>query len=141
MDNMKKNMKDIQDNIIKDFSKFDDWFDTYEYIINRGKAHDFDESSRSEDNSIGGCQSSVWINAQMKDDVIHFSGDSDSLIVKGILSLILEVVNNQNPKDIVRSKLYFLDEIGLRSNLSPTRVNGVNAIINEIETKAKELSP
>lgn len=141
MDKMNKKMKSIQDDIIKEFSRFDDWFDIYEHIINKGKNHDFDdETLKSEEYSIGGCQSSVWIKSQMKDGTIHFSGDSDSLIVKGILSFILEVVNDQDPKEILQSDLYFLDKLGFRSNLSPTRVNGINAIVKEIKTKAKENS-
>ncbi len=137
---MKESISTIQDNIINDFSKFDDWFDIYEYLMNRGKTNKYlDENIRTDDNIIGGCQSSVWIKANKINEKIQFFGDSDSLIMKGILTLIFDVVNDQNPEKIMKSDFYFLDKIGLRSNLSPSRVNGLNAIINKIKSKAENM--
>jgi cysteine desulfuration protein SufE len=132
-------MNSIQNKIIDDFSNCDTWFDTYEYLISRGKSFDSaDENLKNDEHSIGGCQSSVWIKAEEKNDKIHYSADSDSLIIKGILSLLLDVVNDQYSSDVVNADLYFLEKIGLRTNLSPSRVNGLNAIVNQIKTKAKD---
>jgi cysteine desulfuration protein SufE len=136
---MKESIVKIQDKIINDFSQFDNWFDIYEYLMVKGKSNLYlDENIRNDDNLIGGCQSSVWIKANMINENIQFTGDSDSLIIKGILTLIFDVVNDQKPEEIVKSDFYFLDKIGLKSNLSPSRVNGLNAVINEILLKAEK---
>ena len=135
---MSKKMDSIQHNIINKFSSLDDWFDKYEYVITQGKNFKgMDEEVRSNENSIGGCQSDVWIKSERKNGVIHFSADSDSLLVKGMISLILEVVNDQPPTDIVDAEFYFIDEIGLNTHLSPSRLNGLNSIIKQIKTDAK----
>jgi cysteine desulfuration protein SufE len=135
---MSKTMNQIQDDIVNEFSTLDDWFAIYEYIIESGKSLErLNEEFRSEENNIGGCQSEVWIKSERKKDKIHFSADSDSLIVKGMISLLFEVINNQNPKDILDVDFYFIDQIGLNNHLSPTRLNGLNSIIKKIKTDAR----
>ena len=138
---MSKKINTIQDEIIDEFSTLNDWFDKYEYLINRGKSLEpADEKLKSEENSISGCQSQVWIKAEMRDERIHYLADSDSLITKGMISLLLRVLNNQFPEDIVNSDLYFIDKIGLNSNLSPARVNGLMSIVKQIKSSA-EIAP
>ena len=138
---MSKKINTIQDEIIDEFSTLNDWFDKYEYLINRGKSLEpADEKLKSEENSISGCQSQVWIKAEMRDERIHYLADSDSLITKGMISLLLRVLNNQFPEDIVNSDLYFIDKIGLNSNLSPVRVNGLMFIVKQIKSSA-EIAP
>jgi cysteine desulfuration protein SufE len=135
---MDKKINEIQDKIIEEFSKLNDWFDTYEYLINIGKSLDhFNERLKTEENSISGCQSQVWLKAEIRDEKIHYLAESDSLITKGMISLLLRVINNQYPEDIVNSDLYFIDRIGLSSNLSPSRVNGLMSIVEQIKSYAK----
>jgi len=129
----------IQDMIIEEFTKLDDWFDKYEYLISLGKKLEpLDEKLKNEENSISGCQSNVWIKAEIQDKKVNYLADSDSLIVKGMISLLLRVLNNQHPKDIVNTDLYFIDKIGLSSNLSPSRANGLMSIIKQIKSYAKQ---
>ena len=130
----------IQDEIIEEFSKLNDWFDKYEYLIKLGKSlESLDENLKSDENSIIGCQSQVWLIAEMSDEKIHYLADSDSLITKGIISLLFRVLNDQYPEDIVNADLYFIDKIGLNSNLSPSRVNGLMSILKQIKSSAKEV--
>jgi len=138
---MSKKINKSQDEIIEEFSKLNDWFDKYEYLINLGKSLEpLDEKLKSEENSISGCQSQVWIKAEMRDERIHYLADSDSLITKGMISLLLRVLNNQYPENIINSDLYFIDKIGLNSNLSPARVNGLMSIVKQIRSSA-EMAP
>ena len=135
---MSKKINKSQDEIIEEFSKLNDWFDKYEYLINLGKSLEpLDEKLKSEENSISGCQSQVWIKAEMRDERIHYLADSDSLITKGMISLLLRVLNNQYPENIINSDLYFIDKIGLNSNLSPARVNGLMSIVKQIRSSAE----
>ena len=135
---MSKKINTTQDEIIEEFSILNDWFDKYEYLINRGKSlESMDEKLKSEKNSISGCQSQVWIKAEMRDERIHYLADGDSLIIKGMISLLLRVLNNQFPEDIVNSDLYFIDKIDLNSNLSPARVNGLMSIVKQIKSSAE----
>ena len=135
---MSKKINKSQDEIIEEFSKLNDWFDKYEYLINLGKSIEpLDEKLKSEENSISGCQSQVWIKAEMRDERIHYLADSDSLITKGMISLLLRVLNNQYPENIINSDLYFIDKIGLNSNLSPARVNGLMSIVKQIRSSAE----
>lgn len=135
---MSKKINKIQDKIIEEFSKLNDWFDKYEYLIDLGNSLEpLDEKLKSEENSISGCQSQVWIKAEIKDERIHYLADSDSLITKGMISLLLRVLNNQFPEDIVNADLYFIDKIGLNSNLSPSRVNGLMSIVKQIKSSAE----
>jgi cysteine desulfuration protein SufE len=135
---MCKKIDQIQDEIIKNFSRFDDWFEMYEYLIDLGKSNIIsDQVLRIDENSVSGCQSQVWIKAEYIGEKIHYIADSDSLITKGIISLILMVLDNQPINDILNADLYFINEIGLGSNLSPSRVNGLNSFINQIRLFAK----
>ena len=138
---MSKKINTIQDEIIEEFSQLNDWFDKYEYLINLGKfLEPLDEKLKSEENSISGCQSQVWIKAETRGERIHYLADSDSLITRGMISLLLRVLNNQFPEDIVNSDLYFIDKIDLNSNLSPARVNGLMSIVKQIKSSA-EIAP
>jgi cysteine desulfuration protein SufE len=138
---MNKEINEKQDEIIKEFSKLDDWFDKYNYLINLGRSLEpLDNSLKSEDNSITGCQSNAWLIAENKDGKIHYLADSDSQITKGMISLLLRVLNNKYPKDIIDADLYFIDKIGLSSNLSPSRANGLLTILKQIKSYAKILS-
>jgi cysteine desulfuration protein SufE len=135
---MDEKINNIQDEIIQEFSQLDDWLDKYEYLINLGKnLKSQDEKLKSEENSISGCQSKVWIKTELKNEKIHYVADSDSIIVKGMLSMLLRVLNDNYPEDIISADLYFIDKIGLKSNLSPTRVNGLMSILNQIKSSAK----
>ena len=135
---MDEKINNIQDEIIQEFSQLDDWLDKYEYLINLGKTlKSPDEKLKSEENSISGCQSKVWIKTELINEKIHYVADSDSLITKGIIALLLRVLNNQYPEDIVNADLYVIDKIGLNTNLSPSRVNGLMSILNQIKTSAK----
>ena len=137
---MSDKINKIQDEIIEEFSNLDDWLDKYEHLIGLGKSlNPSDEKLKLEENLLNGCQSNVWIKAENQNDIIHYTADSDSLITKGIISLILRVLNEQNVQDIVDTDLYFLDKIGLKSNLSPTRANGLVTIIKKIKNLSEEL--
>jgi len=138
---MSKNMDTIQDEIIADFSQFNDWFDAYEYLIKKGRSlEQFDETLKSEATSIGSCQSNVWIYAEWENKGIHYSADSDSLLVKGLISLLFDVVNDHNPEDIIKTQLYFIEELQLDTHLSPSRLTGLHSIIKKIKTYAKDYS-
>ena len=129
-----------QDKIIEELLPLNDWFEKYEYLISLGKAlKPLDEEFKTEDNLIKGCQSKVWLRAEKKDNKIYLAADSDTLITKGIIALLLRVLNNQSPEDIINCNLYFLEKIGLSTNLSPARVNGVVSIIKQIVYYANEL--
>jgi cysteine desulfuration protein SufE len=138
---MSKNMDTIQDEIIADFSQFNDWFAAYEYLIKKGRSlEQLDETLKSEATSIGSCQSNVWIYAEWGNKGIHYSADSDSLLVKGLISLLFDVVNDQNPEDIIKTQLYFIEELQLDTHLSPSRLTGLHSIIKKIKTYAKDYS-
>lgn len=135
---MTDTIDEIQNEIIEEFSKLHDWFEKYEYIINLGNnLETMDETIKNEETSINGCQSQVWLKAELKNDTMRYVADSDSLIVKGMISLLLRTLNNQHPKDIANSHLYFIDTIGLSSNLSPSRSNGLITIIKKIKSYAE----
>ena len=124
----------LQDEIIEDFSIFDDWFDKYSRIIELGnELPSFPDDKKLPENLIEGCQSKVWIDASLDaDGNIIFTGDSDAVIVKGILALLLNVVSGHKPQEILDSELYFINEIGLKEHLSPTRSNGLNAMLKKM---------
>ena len=135
---MVEKINTIQDEIIEEFSQINDWLDKYEYLIKLGKnLESIDKKIKTEKNSISGCQSQVWIKAELCDGKIQYLIDSDSLITKGIISLFLRVLNNQYPEDVINSDLYFIDKIGLNSNLSPVRVNGLMSIVRHIKSSAE----
>jgi cysteine desulfuration protein SufE len=131
-------INEIQDKIIEEFSILDDWLDKYEYIIKSGKELDpLQETLKTEENSVKGCQSRVWIGAELKGNELCFFADSDALITKGLIALVLRVLNNQTPDVIANTELYFIDKIGLSSNLSPSRANGLASIVKHIKWHAQ----
>ncbi len=130
-----------QDEIIKEFSQLSDWLETYHYLITLGKKiKPLDEQYKTEENMLNGCQSSVWIAMSQENEILTFAIDSDSLIIKGILSLLLRVLNNKPADEIASADLYFIEKIGLPTHLSPARVDGLMAIINHIKTSANMAS-
>ncbi|MBQ1719661.1 MAG: SufE family protein [Bacteroidales bacterium] len=130
-------INEIQDGIIEDFSVFDDWMDKYAYLIELGgELPAFDEAHRTDSNLIKGCQSKVWFNAEYVDGKIVFTADSDAIITKGIASLLIKVMSNQTPQDILNADLYFIDKIGLTQHLSPTRSNGLLSMVKQIKIYA-----
>lgn len=127
----------IQDEIIDDFSGLTDWMDKYALIIDMGNSlPPIDERHKTPENLIEGCQSRVWVAAEYVDGRIDFTADSDAIIVKGIISMLLRVLSHQTPSDILDADLYFIDEIGLREHLSPTRSNGLLAMVKQIKMYA-----
>lgn len=128
-----------QDEIIEEFEGLTDWMDRYAYIIDLGNTlPEFPETDKSPQNLIEGCQSRVWITANKEQDGdIHFQADSDALIVKGIVALLMRVLNNHTPEEILNADLYFIDKIGLKEHLSPTRSNGLVAMVKQIHNYAK----
>lgn len=129
----------VQDEIIEEFDGMTDWMDRYAYIIESGNSlPDYPESEKTPQNLIEGCQSRVWIDARLGDDGrIEFHADSDALIVKGIVSLLMRVLDNRTPDEILGADLYFIDKIGLREHLSPTRSNGLVAMVRQINDYAR----
>ncbi len=127
----------IQNELIDEFSMFDDWMERYEYMIELGKSLPLiDESLKTEDRLIKGCQSKVWLNSELKDDKIVFTADSDAIITKGIIAILIRVFSNQKPQDILNANTDFIDEIGLKEHLSPTRANGLVSMIKQMKLYA-----
>ena len=132
-----KSINELQDEIVEEFLELDDWMDRYQLLIDMGgELEPMDDSMKTEQNLIDGCQSRVWINADCIDGRLVMTAESDALIVKGIIALLLRVLNNQTPRDILDSDLYFIDRIGLRDHLSPTRSNGLLAMVKRIHDYA-----
>ena len=132
-----KTINELQDEIVEEFLELDDWMDRYQLLIDMGgELEPMDDSMKTEQNLIDGCQSRVWINADYIDGRLVMTAESDALIVKGIIALLLRVLNNQTPRDILDSDLYFIDRIGLRDHLSPTRSNGLLAMVKRIHDYA-----
>ena len=131
-------INETQDEIIEEFEGLTDWMDRYAYIIDLGNTlPDFPEDEKTPQNLIEGCQSRVWITADKGNDAeIHFRADSDALIVKGIVALLMRVLNNHTPQEILDADLYFIDKIGLKEHLSPTRSNGLVAMVKQIHNYA-----
>ena len=130
-------IKEIQEEIIDEFSFFEDWMERYEYIIELGKSLPMiKEEFKTNSNLISGCQSKVWLHSEIEGDKIKFTADSDAILTKGIVALLLRVFNNQKPKDILDADLYFVDKIGLKEHLSPTRANGLVSMIKQIKLYA-----
>lgn len=130
-------INELQDEVIEEFSDFTDWLDKYQLLIDLGNDMEpMDESQKTEDNLINGCQSRVWINADYRDGRLFFTAESDALIVKGLIALLLRVLSGQTPDDILSADLYFIDRIGLREHLSPTRSNGLLAMVKQIRMYA-----
>ncbi len=130
-------INDIQDQIVEEFSVFDDWMDKYAYIIELGsEMSSLDNKYQTEDNLIRGCQSKVWFHAEYKEGKVLFEADSDAIITKGIAALLIRVFSEQTPKDIVDSDLHFIEKIGLTQHLSPTRSNGLLSMVKQIKIYA-----
>ena len=125
--------------IIDDFSMFDEWLDKYEYIIELGKKLDsFPENKKTDDRLIKGCQSRVWLDWEVKDGKLYFTADSDAIITKGIISLLISVYSGRSAEEIAGDDFSFLEKLGLKENLSPTRANGLESMVETIKRAAKE---
>ena len=130
-------INELQDEVIEEFSEFTDWMDKYQMLIDLGnELEPLDEQYKTESNLIDGCQSRVWLQCDEKDGRLIFTADSDALIVKGIIALLIRVVSNHTPKDIIDAELYFIDRIGLREHLSPTRANVLLAMTKQMKMYA-----
>lgn len=130
-------IKEVEQQIVEEFAIFTDWMDKYEYLIELGKSVPvISDSAKLESNLIKGCQSRVWLDAEIKDGKVVFSADSDAIITKGIISLLIRVFSGRTPKEIMEANLDFIDQIGLQENLSPTRANGLLSMIKQIKAYA-----
>ncbi|MBR4771903.1 MAG: SufE family protein [Bacteroidales bacterium] len=130
-------IQEISEQIVEEFSVFDEWLDKYEYLIETGKQMPaIAPEAKTSENLIEGCQSRVWLDCREEDGVLRFTADSDAVITKGIISLLIRVFDGQKPEDIVAADLSFIDRIGLKDNLSPTRANGLVAMITKIKAYA-----
>jgi cysteine desulfuration protein SufE len=130
-------IQEIQEEIIEEFAMFEDWMQRYEYMIDLGKSLPLiDPEFKTYDNIIKGCQSKVWVHAELKDNQLEFTADSDAIITKGIIAILIRVFSNQHPKDILASDTSFIDQIGLKEHLSPTRANGLVSMIKQIKMYA-----
>ena len=130
-------MDKIQDEIIEEFAVFDDWLDKYDYLIGLSETlPPIAPEHRTEQYLIQGCQSRVWVDARLEEGRVYFAADSDAIITKGIIALLIRVLNGRSPKEILDTELYFIDAIGLSANLSPTRANGLLAMIKQMRLYA-----
>jgi cysteine desulfuration protein SufE len=130
-------IKEIQEEIIDEFAMFEDWMERYEYIIDLGKSLDLiDDNYKLEQNLIKGCQSKVWLHSEVEEGKLHFTADSDAILTKGIVALLLRVFNGQKPQDIITAEMSFIDQIELKEHLSPTRANGLVSMIKQIKLYA-----
>jgi len=128
---------ELQNEIIEEFSLYDDWMDKYQYLIDLSKGLPaIEEKYKVSQNTIKGCQSNVWLNAEMQDGKVIFTADSDALITKGIVTMLITVLSGHTPTEILESDLYFIDAIGLKENLSPTRSNGLVSMIKQMKAYA-----
>ncbi|WP_372932457.1 SufE family protein [Mariniphaga sediminis] len=130
-------IEEIQKEIIEEFSVYDDWMDKYAYLIELGnQLEPLDPKDKTDQNLIKGCQSRVWFVTEIKDGKIHFRGESDAVIVKGLVALLLRVVSGRTPEEIMKNDLHFIDDLGLKQHLSPTRSNGLLAMVKQIRLYA-----
>ena len=134
---MESSVKHIEEEIVDEFSNFDEWDEKYAYIIELGKKLlPLDEKYKVPDNIIKGCQSQVWLTSHLEDDKVVYTADSDAIIVKGLVSLLLRVLSNHNPDEIISADLNFLEKIGMKQHLSPTRSNGLASMIKQMKMHA-----
>lgn len=141
MENNIKTLKKAEDEVVDSFSMYDEWLDKYEYLIDLGKnLAPYPDSSKTDDRLIKGCQSRVWLDYQMKDGKLWFTADSDAIITKGIISLLVSIYSGRTPEEIASSDFSFIEKIGLKENLSPTRANGLASMIATIKAVALENS-
>ncbi|MBF8149218.1 SufE family protein [Winogradskyella sp. F6397] len=130
-------IEEVQNEIIDEFSMFEDWEERYQYMIDLGKDLPLiDEKYKTEDNIIKGCQSKVWVHANMVDDKVNFTADSDAIITKGIIAILIRTFSNQHPAAIIEANTDFIDKIGLKEHLSPTRANGLVSMIKQLKLYA-----
>ena len=130
-------INELQNNVIEEFADFDDWMDKYALLIDLGNSlPPLEEKYKTESNLIEGCQSRVWLQADYSDGLIHFQGESDAVIVKGIVSLLIKIISGHTPDEILNADLYFVDKIGLKEHLSPTRSNGLVAMLKQMRLYA-----
>lgn len=130
-------IEEIQKQIVEEFSVYEDWMDKYQYLIELGnELKELDSAEKNEQNLIKGCQSRVWMVSEFKDGKIYFRGESDAVIVKGLVALLLRVVSGRTPEELLENELFFIDELGLKQHLSPTRSNGLLAMIKQIRLYA-----
>jgi cysteine desulfuration protein SufE len=130
-------INELQEEIIEEFSMFDDWMDKYALLIDLGNSlHPLEDKFKTPQNIIEGCQSRVWLNAEINNGIITYTGESDAVLVKGIVSLLIRVLSNHSPQEIMETELYFIEKIGLREHLSPTRSNGLLAMIKQMKMYA-----
>ncbi len=130
-------IKEIQEEIVDEFLMFDDWMERYEYIIELGKSLPLiEEQYKLDENLIKGCQSKVWLHSEIDNDKLRFTADSDAILTKGIVALLLRVYSNQSPKEIINANNDFIDQIGLQEHLSPTRANGLVSMLKQIKLYA-----
>lgn len=136
-----KTLKEAEDEVVDSFSMYDEWLDKYEYLIDLGKnLAPYPDSSKTDDRLIKGCQSRVWLDYQVKDGKLWFTADSDAIITKGIISLLVSIYSGRTPEEIASSDFSFIEKIGLKENLSPTRANGLASMIATIKAVALENS-
>lgn len=141
MENNIKTLKEAEDEVVDSFSMYDEWLDKYEYLIDLGKnLAPYPDSSKTDDRLIKGCQSRVWLDYQMKDGKLWFTADSDAIITKGIIYLLVSIYSGRTPEEIASSDFSFIEKIGLKENLSPTRANGLASMIATIKAVALENS-
>lgn len=127
-------INELQDNIIEEFSMFDDWMDKYALLIDLGNSLEpLNPAQKTPQNIIEGCQSRVWLNAELTNGIITYQGESDAVLVKGIVSLLIQVLSGHTPDEIINTNLYFIDAIGLKEHLSPTRSNGLLAMVKQMK--------
>tara|TARA_R110001592_G_scaffold181500_3_gene424289 strand:+ start:174 stop:596 length:423 start_codon:yes stop_codon:yes gene_type:complete len=130
-------IEEVQNEIIEEFAMFEDWEERYQYMIDLGKDLPLiEEKYKTDDNIIKGCQSKVWVHANMQDDKVNFTADSDAIITKGIIAILIRAFSNQHPKDILEANTDFIDKIGLKEHLSPTRANGLVNMIKQLKLYA-----
>lgn len=134
-------INELQDEVIEEFQDFDDWMDRYQLLIDLGSEQEpLDDKYKTESNLIDGCQSRVWLQCDMVDGRLHFTAESDALIVKGIVALLIRVMTDHTPQEILDADLYFIEKIGLREHLSPTRSNGLLAMLKQMKMYALAFS-
>ncbi len=136
---MNKSLKEVEEDIIEEFAEFDEWLDKYEYIIDLGKSLDsYPEDKKTDEYLIKGCQSRVWLDAKVEKGVLVFNADSDAIITKGIISLLIRIYSGRTPEEILSSDFSVVEKIGLKENLSPTRANGLVSMIQTMKKLASE---
>ena len=139
MEDTEKTLQEAEEEVVDEFSMFDEWLDKYEYLIELGKSlKDYPEADKTEDRLIQGCQSRVWLDYKVQNGRIWFNADSDAIITKGIISLLIKIYSGRTPEEIASSDFSVVDRIGLKENLSPTRANGLVSMISRIRDIASE---